>query len=225
MALLSTSNRIAGVRFPSNLLIERKYNKKKGKARLSINKDNMQIILDTAPKKARAIKLWKQGSSEIKIAQPGWKIQSIKQTQYSTHQQIKQFYNLTDSQYNLLWIEASRLHSSLLSVIESRLDVLLFRSQFASSIYQARELIMHGKVTVNNQICKLNSKIITVGSEISVKPGDALRQQLRFQARGYLLPNHLTRNLVNSVFLIKQPTVQSIFLPQNIEINKIPGAI
>jgi len=38
-------------------LIERKYNKKKGKARLSINKDNMQIILDTAPKKARAIKL------------------------------------------------------------------------------------------------------------------------------------------------------------------------
>jgi len=112
-----------------------------------------------------------------------------------------------------------------LSVIESRLDVLLFRSQFASSIYQARELIMHGKVRVNNQICKHNSKIITVGSEISVNPGDALRQQLRFQASGYLLPNHITRNLVNSVFLIKQPTVQSIILPQNIEINKIPGAI
>jgi hypothetical protein len=57
MALLSTSNRIAGVRFPSNLLIERKYNKNIGKARLSINKDNMQIIVDTAPKKSRAIKL------------------------------------------------------------------------------------------------------------------------------------------------------------------------
>ncbi len=225
MALLSTSNRIAGVRFPSNLLIERKYNKNIGKARLSINKDNMQIIVDTAPKKSRAIKLWKQGSSEIKIAQPGWKIQSIKQTQYFTHQQIIQFYNLTFSQYNLLWNHAHRLHLSLLSVIESRLDVLLFRSQFASSIFEARELIFQGKVSVNNFICKQNYKIISVGSQISVNPGDALRQQLRFQTCGYILPNYLTRNLVNSVLLIKQPTIQSINLPQNIDINKIPGAI
>jgi ribosomal protein S4 len=35
--------------------------------------------------------------------------------------------------------------------VERRIDVFLFRSCFATSAYQARQLVVHGKVTLNGE--------------------------------------------------------------------------
>lgn len=49
--------------------------------------------------------------------------------------------------------------SSFINKLESRLDILLFRSNFVLTIYEARQLINHKKVLVNQQI---NSKPSTI---------------------------------------------------------------
>ena len=40
------------------------------------------------------------------------------------------------------------------SFLESRLDVILFRSCFVSSMYKSRQLISHGSVSVNGKVVR-----------------------------------------------------------------------
>jgi small subunit ribosomal protein S4 len=47
-----------------------------------------------------------------------------------------------------------------LSILEQRLDIILFRASFIFSLYQAKQIIAHGHVMVNNKtIYDLNKKI------------------------------------------------------------------
>lgn len=47
-----------------------------------------------------------------------------------------------------------------LSILEKRLDVILFRASFIFSLYQAKQIISHGHVLVNdNTIYNLNKKV------------------------------------------------------------------
>jgi len=61
------------------------------------------------------------------------------------------------------------LNLSLLEVLESRLDVILYRSKFSSSIQNARQLIAHGKILVNEKEVKSKSYCLDAGDLISVK--------------------------------------------------------
>lgn len=47
-----------------------------------------------------------------------------------------------------------------LSILEKRLDIVLFRASFVFSLYQAKQIISHGHVFVNNKIVyNLNKKL------------------------------------------------------------------
>tara|TARA_B100000780_G_scaffold275196_1_gene241411 strand:+ start:2484 stop:3215 length:732 start_codon:yes stop_codon:yes gene_type:complete len=56
----------------------------------------------------------------------------------------------------------------LLGRLESRLDVLLLRSCFVSSLRAARQLISHGHVKVNNKTVKINSFVGSIGDKIEL---------------------------------------------------------
>nr|YP_006280962.1 ribosomal protein S4 [Helicosporidium sp. ex Simulium jonesi]ACT36188.1 ribosomal protein S4 [Helicosporidium sp. ex Simulium jonesi] len=86
-------------------------------------------------------------------------------------QKLKIFYgNISTKQLLTLIRKAQNLpgffDKNFFSLIESRLDVILYRSNFAKSIYHARQLCYHKKIL-------LNSKFITVPSTL-LKPGDVL---------------------------------------------------
>lgn len=86
-------------------------------------------------------------------------------------QKLKIFYgNISTKQLLTLIRKAQNLpgffDKNFFSLIESRLDVVLYRSNFAKSIYHARQLCYHKKIL-------LNSKFITVPSTL-LKPGDIL---------------------------------------------------
>lgn len=53
------------------------------------------------------------------------------------------------------------------SFLEQRLDVILLKSNFVLSIRNARQLIVHGKVLVNERIVKNNSFIVKTGDKIT----------------------------------------------------------
>ncbi|KAI9334155.1 hypothetical protein BDR26DRAFT_840021 [Obelidium mucronatum] len=54
--------------------------------------------------------------------------------------------------------------------LERRLDVVLFRSHFASSINQARTQVVHGHVSVNGEKCPYPARRLKPGDLVSVDP-------------------------------------------------------
>jgi len=60
--------------------------------------------------------------------------------------------------------------------VERRLDTVLFRSLFASSIQQARQMVIHGHVEVNGKKVSLRKRLIDLGQEhrpgLLLRPGD-----------------------------------------------------
>ncbi|KAF9336151.1 mitochondrial 37S ribosomal protein nam9 [Podila minutissima] len=58
--------------------------------------------------------------------------------------------------------------------MERRLDFIVFRSNFAPSIYAARQLVGHGKVTVNGKPMPFPSHRVTDGDIVTVEPTSIL---------------------------------------------------
>lgn len=57
-----------------------------------------------------------------------------------------------------------------IELFEKRLDVILYRSHFVRSIAEARQLILHKNVKINNKIVTKNSYFLKPGDLISIHP-------------------------------------------------------
>jgi ribosomal protein S4 len=57
----------------------------------------------------------------------------------------------------------------LFSIFESRLDIILFRLNFVSSLFEAKQLISHGKVVINSKVNHNFSYLVKKGDIISFK--------------------------------------------------------
>ena len=58
--------------------------------------------------------------------------------------------------------------STLIGLLESRLDNVIFRLGFTTTIPAARQLVRHGKVLVNGKKLNIPSAQVTTGNEISL---------------------------------------------------------
>jgi small subunit ribosomal protein S4 len=88
-------------------------------------------------------------------------------------QKLKFNYGLTESQLFRYVKEARRRRGVtgliLLQLLEMRLDTLCFTLGFASTIAQARQLVNHGHITVNNKMINIPSFQCRLNDIISVK--------------------------------------------------------
>ena len=88
-------------------------------------------------------------------------------------QRLRLQYNITEKQMRNYYEKASRLEGNtadnLLTLLETRLDALLFRSGIARTLYQAKQLISHGHVKVNGKKVDIPSYQIRVNDVISLK--------------------------------------------------------
>jgi small subunit ribosomal protein S4 len=62
-----------------------------------------------------------------------------------------------------------KINSVFLKLFESRLDVVLHRARFSQSVKEARQLILHGKIFVNDKLIKIKSYKLKTGDLINVK--------------------------------------------------------
>jgi small subunit ribosomal protein S4 len=89
---------------------------------------------------------------------------------------LKFIYDITDSQFRRYIRESKRVdlnpHYALLRILERRLDTVVFRLGFGKTRPQARQMVNHGNVLVNE-------KKVDIAS-YQVKPADtiSLRQHL-----------------------------------------------
>ncbi len=93
--------------------------------------------------------------------------------QLGEKQKLRYIYGVLETQFRRHFAEADRLPgmtgSNLLSILERRLDNVVYRLGFASSRDQARQLVTHGHFEVNGRKTDIPSAIIREGDIISVR--------------------------------------------------------
>ena len=89
-------------------------------------------------------------------------------------QKLKFNYGLSENQLYRYIKEARRRKGVtgliLLQLLEMRLDTICFTSGFASSIAQARQLVNHGHITVNQKVVSIASFHCCLNDIIGIKP-------------------------------------------------------
>ena len=98
-------------------------------------------------------------------------------TQLTEKQKVKFVYGIQEKQFRNLYEKASRHEGNtgevLLSLIERRLDNVVYRLGFANSRRQARQLVNHAHFTVNGKKVNIPSYLIKVGDVIAVSEKSA----------------------------------------------------
>ena len=88
-------------------------------------------------------------------------------------QKIKRSYGLLETQFRNYFEKANKLKGitgdNLVKFLESRLDNVVYRLGFASSRKQARQLIRHRHITVNERMVDIPSFILDAGDIIKIK--------------------------------------------------------
>jgi len=98
-------------------------------------------------------------------------------------QKVKRMYGVLERQFRRYFAEAERRKgntgSNLLSILESRLDNVVYRMGFGSTRAEARQLVSHQAVMVNEKVVDISSYQVKTGDTITLR--DKAKKQLRVQ--------------------------------------------
>ena len=104
--------------------------------------------------------------------------------QLRTKQFAKRYYGVLEGQFRHYFEMSEKMQgvtgANLLSLLESRLDNVVYRLGFASSRAQARQLVTQGHFTVNGRKVNVPSFLVKPGMVIAMKEGS--RQLTMFKA-------------------------------------------
>lgn len=105
------------------------------------------------------------GQGRIKFSEYGLQLRE--------KQKIKRMYGLLEKQFRSLFEKAERTKgitgSNLLSMLERRLDNVAYRSGFANSRAEARQLVRHGHFAVNGRRVNIPSFMVDKGDLIEIR--------------------------------------------------------
>jgi small subunit ribosomal protein S4 len=94
--------------------------------------------------------------------------------QLRAKQKLKGYYaNISERQFHAFYVEASRLRGDtgahLIGLLERRLDTVVYRAKFVSTMFAARQFINHGHVKVNGRKVNIGSYMLKLGDVVEVK--------------------------------------------------------
>ena len=92
--------------------------------------------------------------------------------QLTEKQKVKFVYGILEKQFRMYYEKAARAEGNtgevLLSLIERRLDNVIYRLGFAATRREARQLVNHGHYTVNGKRVNIPSYLVKTGDVIAV---------------------------------------------------------
>jgi small subunit ribosomal protein S4 len=87
-------------------------------------------------------------------------------------QRLKRIYGMQEKQFSLFFERALHMPGitgeNLFVLLERRLDNVVYRLRFASSRSQARQIVLHGHVTVNGKRVNVPSYLVRAEDEIAI---------------------------------------------------------
>ena len=94
-------------------------------------------------------------------------------TQLREKQKVKRMYGVLEKQFREYYETATKMKGvtgdNMLSLIERRLDNVVYRMGIGASRKQARQIVNHGLITVNGRRVNIASYRVKAGDEIAIK--------------------------------------------------------
>jgi small subunit ribosomal protein S4 len=134
-------------------------------------------------------------------------------------QKLRMMYGILETQFRNYFVRAAKspnTAAALLTLLETRLDNVVFRLGFADSRAQARQLVRHGHITVDGRRVDIPSyqvkpgQVVAVGSEKGKKLVSAVVAAKEPNVVPWLTVNH------------QQLTGQVLRLPNQEELKEVP---
>lgn len=98
-------------------------------------------------------------------------------------QKVRKYYGVLESQFAHYFEMAEKKQgvtgANLLSIVESRLDNVVYRLGFAMSRPEARQLVRHGHFTLNGKKVNIPSYLVSVGDVIAIKDGSMSSEKIK----------------------------------------------
>ena len=99
-------------------------------------------------------------------------------------QKIRRLYGVLEKQFRLYYAKAARQKGStgenLMTYLERRLDNVVYRMGFACTRAEARQLVAHKAILVNDKLVNIASFLVSPGDVITIR--QKAREQGRIQA-------------------------------------------
>ena len=89
-------------------------------------------------------------------------------------QKLRGYYgNINEKQFRRIYAEAVQAKGDtseqLIGLLESRLDIIVYRMLFVPTVFAARQLINHGHVTVNGKRVNVASYRVREGDQVEIR--------------------------------------------------------
>ena len=136
-------------------------------------------------------------------------------------QKAKFIYGVLENPFRNYYDIADRMKgqtgSNLMTILESRLDNVVFRMGFARTRREARQVVLHKFVTVNGKVINIPSYLIKAGDVVEIK--EAAKNIQRFKditeiTAGRLVPEWIDVNKDNLQGTVKElPSREAIDVP------------
>ncbi len=98
-------------------------------------------------------------------------------------QKTKRYYGVLEKQFKSYYVKADKMEGitgeNLLSLLERRLDNVVYRMGMAESRTDARQLVLHGHFTLNGKKVTIPSIQIKVGDVITVKESSRASEKIK----------------------------------------------
>ncbi len=123
-------------------------------------------------------------------------------TQLREKQKARYIYGVMERQFRNVFAEAERqpgvTGENLFGLLERRLDNVVFRLGLASSRAQARQLVSHGHITLNEHKADIPSMMVSAGDVVGVKESStkkAFFPELGERIKGASVPSWLSLDM------------------------------
>ena len=94
-------------------------------------------------------------------------------TQLREKQKVKRAYGLLEKQFREYYEKATRMKGvvgeNMLSLLERRLDNVVYRMGIGDSRSESRQIVNHGHICVNGKVVNIPSYLVSVGDVISIR--------------------------------------------------------
>lgn len=146
--------------------------------------------------------------------------------QLRAKQKAKRIYGVQETQFKNLYIKSKKIKGlvgeNLLSLLEKRLDNVVYQSGLSLSRSHAKQIISHGHILVNDKPLTVSSYTVKKGDIVSLNKNvkDDIKDTLRLIDKDFKSPRWLDLNKTKySVSVLSQPSKEDF--NQDIDINLI----
>ena len=117
---------------------------------------------------------------------PGGKMKKKKSEyglQLNEKQKVKFIYGVLEKQFRKYYVMATKKHGitgeELLSILETRLDNVVFRLGLANTRREARQIVNHGHILVNGKKVDIPSYIVKTGDTVALREKSKASQRMK----------------------------------------------